>query len=692
MNNLSFKQLFISAIFCACAIFVNADIPANYYNNAEGLKGAALKSSLSQIIDGHTSKGYDGLYDIYEDSDNLNGKVWDMYSTCSWNHGSKVCGNYKNVCDCYNREHSIPQSWFGGSESGTMKSDAHHVIPSDGKVNGQRSNNPHGETNNGNSLGSNALGVSGTSSVPGYSGTVFEPDDQYKGDFARMYFYFVTRYQTSMPNIGDTRAFQQNTYPSLQPWFQTLMLKWHRQDPVSQKEIDRNDGVYRHQHNRNPFIDYPSLAEHIWGNKMNDNWSSNPIPEGPHISEPNDGMSVECSETPVNTTISEMITVKGGLLTGNLSVAISGTNAANFTTTNTTLTQASVESDNGAIITVRFTPTSLNNHTANLTISGGGLPDNVTITLTGKGTNDFKAVDASNFTESSFKANWSNDFGANSYILNVFSYASNGAVQDITLFTTSFSNESFNDGVTKNSGYSAFEQNTLRMGSGNNGCEIELPALDLSSDSVILTVNAKQYNNDADAKLYVEVNGTAKGEITTDGQMKAHSIIIGGGSQNSVITLSVNKSKRVFLQDITIKDRGEAISEIPLNGYPFNVGNNTTHTVTVPNFDETYYYNVTSVGGSNAKSNTIKVVYTPTTDNNNNIEENIIAYYNGSQIIIDGINDNSTINLYSINGSLIKSMNANSSTSIDMNNCAKGLYFLKIFNNTSSQSMKIIVK
>ena len=258
--------------FSVVSLSLLAEAPAGYYTKAVGTSKQGLKTALHQIISsGAKDLGYSNLYDIYAESDVTDdGKVWDMYSTCSWTPGQKKCGNYSKVCDCYNREHSIPQSWF--NEKSPMKSDAFHVYPTDGKVNGQRSNYPFGECSGGTSLGGKALGRLGNSTFSGYSGKVFEPDDQYKGDFARTYFYFVTRYQDKMSTMsGD--SFAKNTYPSLSSWSIDLFLKWHRQDPVSQKEIDRNDAVYGFQKNRNPFIDHPELAEYIWGNKMGQVWN-----------------------------------------------------------------------------------------------------------------------------------------------------------------------------------------------------------------------------------------------------------------------------------------------------------------------------------------------------------------------------------------------------------------------------------
>lgn len=251
---------------------MQAQAPATYYNSAYGKSGKALKTELHEIIkSGYVTKSYDFLYTIYEESDTRpDGKLWDMYSTCTWTHGQKKCGNYSTVCDCYNREHSIPQSWF--NERSPMVSDAHHIYPTDGRVNGQRGNDPFGECANGTTL-TNGLGRSGSSTFPGYSGRVFEPVDEYKGDFARTYFYFVTRYEDLMSTFStSSTSFSGNAYPSLNSWSIALFLKWHRQDPVSEKETVRNNAVYKHQKNRNAFIDHPILAEHIWGTLQGSAW------------------------------------------------------------------------------------------------------------------------------------------------------------------------------------------------------------------------------------------------------------------------------------------------------------------------------------------------------------------------------------------------------------------------------------
>ena len=241
-----------------------AAVPAGYYSSCENKGGQELLEALHSTIGTHTTVSYSALYDLYKTSDVYpeDGKIWDMYSTKHWDTGKEECGSYKKIGDCYNREHSFPKSWFDNKSP--MSSDAFHIYPTDGKVNGQRSNNPYGECAGGTSVASSggvkALGKLGKSTFNGYSGTVFEPDDEYKGDFARSYFYMAACYNNRIAS-WHSDMLAGNSYPAFREWAVELLLKWDRQDPVSQKEIDRNEAVYSRQHNRNPFIDHPELAQ-----------------------------------------------------------------------------------------------------------------------------------------------------------------------------------------------------------------------------------------------------------------------------------------------------------------------------------------------------------------------------------------------------------------------------------------------
>jgi len=242
-----------------------AQIPTGYYNTAAGLQGEPLRTALYNIIKGHSVKDYSTLWGYFQTTDNNSGLVWDMYTdnpsgttTYTYNFGSGQCGNYSGEGDCFNREHSFPKSWF--NDASPMYSDLFHLYPTDGWVNGKRSNYPYGEVNsptytssNGSKLGSNVF--------PGYSGTVFEPIDEYKGDFARTYFYMVTRYM----NVSSTWNSDMLTGDNLAGWAKTMLISWDALDPVSQKEIDRNNAVHDVQGNRNPYIDHPHWIDWVFG-------------------------------------------------------------------------------------------------------------------------------------------------------------------------------------------------------------------------------------------------------------------------------------------------------------------------------------------------------------------------------------------------------------------------------------------
>ncbi len=262
-NNIS-KFLLLAFLFIASQAFAQA--PSGYYDKADGKKGSALKTVLSEIISaGYNTISYDGLWTAYKTTDlRPDGKIWDMYSNITnFDPDRGHSGNYHDEGDVYNREHSFPKSWF--NEGKPMYSDLVHVVPTDGYVNNRRSNYPFGEVASVSYKSNDGFSkVGGCNSAIGYSGTVFEPNDEYKGDFARIYFYMATRYESQISSWSSPML-AGNKYPAYTDWALKMLLRWAKEDPVSQKEIDRNNGVYELQHNRNPFVDYPGLEQYVWG-------------------------------------------------------------------------------------------------------------------------------------------------------------------------------------------------------------------------------------------------------------------------------------------------------------------------------------------------------------------------------------------------------------------------------------------
>ncbi|MEE9349670.1 MAG: endonuclease [Flavobacteriaceae bacterium] len=265
---------FLLTLLVLSSLVLFSQVPSNYYNSANGLTGYALKTQLSSIIsNSHNPHSYSQLYTAYQTSDTDNyfendGTVLDMYSekpngsdSYNYNHtNSDHCGNYNSEADCYNREHIMPQSVF--SSASPMKADAHFVVPSDGYVNGQRGSLPFGEVQSASWTSTNGS-KRGSSATAGYSGQVFEPIDEFKGDIARMLLYFATRYESQVVNWNHTML-NGTSNQVYSDWFIALLLDWHTNDPVSQREIDRNNALYNYQTNANPFIDHPEWVNTIW--------------------------------------------------------------------------------------------------------------------------------------------------------------------------------------------------------------------------------------------------------------------------------------------------------------------------------------------------------------------------------------------------------------------------------------------
>lgn len=266
------KKLFIAAF--ACSFFLSysfAQAPAGYYDDAYGKTGEDLRTALHNIIKGHSVKNYDDLWNYFPSTDKKsNGQVWDIYSdnpsgtppyTFSYSVSADQCGNYSNEGDCFNREHSTPKSWF--NDASPMYSDLFQIYPTDGYVNNKRGNYPYGEVNSASWTSDNGSKI-GNSVVLGYSGVVFEPIDEYKGDIARTFFYMITRYQNVVSGWNG-EMYQGNT---LSGWAMKMLYDWDRNDPVSQKEIDRNNAIYNIQGNRNPFIDLNYFVFDIWDTQV----------------------------------------------------------------------------------------------------------------------------------------------------------------------------------------------------------------------------------------------------------------------------------------------------------------------------------------------------------------------------------------------------------------------------------------
>ena len=252
----------------SAVIDINDYTACNTAYNDEDASG--LLSALRTITSPGHSGDYDDLWTTYKKCYvRSDGKIFDYYSSIT-NYvpgGSAQGANYSKEGDSYNREHCIPKSWWGGSTS-NQGADPYIVVPTDGYVNSIRSNYTFGFVGNATKTFSNTKLGSGLSSY-GYTGTVFEPDDSVKGDFARIYFYAIAKYSGASGwrtgDGGKNFSGSDSTNYGLTDYAVKLFTKWHHDDPVSDWEISLNDKVSAIQGNRNPFIDHPEYANVLWG-------------------------------------------------------------------------------------------------------------------------------------------------------------------------------------------------------------------------------------------------------------------------------------------------------------------------------------------------------------------------------------------------------------------------------------------
>lgn len=604
MNCISRNCLLLVVLTCLFPFFVFAEIPAGYYDDAVGKSGEDLQKSLSTILNDANDVGYDGLWNLYKTTDRRSdGKVWDMYSdVTNYTFGTNQCGSYGSEGDCYNREHSVPQSWF--SERSPMKSDVWHVYPTDGKINGMRSNNPFGEVGSGASSSKNGFSKWGKCVTPGYSGTVFEPNDEYKGDFARTYFYFATRYKGVATSGYGAEVFS-SAYPYITKWQLDMLLRWHEQDPVSQKELDRNEAVYEsRQGNRNPFIDYPELVDLIFGDSRNIPF----MPDGgdaPYIEAPRNGSTVDMGIASVNSSspVTVQLSVRGRNIESAVSVEVGGNDSECFSVNRRELTADEV--NNGTTVELAYRSSVVGSHEAVLEISGGGLKSPIIVNLKGQAIDDFVALPAKDITKNSFVAVWTPKSEATDYELNVWydDYSSSAPEKDILDVTFSSKPDSWTY-----EGYTAVESGKLRLGSGKDDGSAISPVVDLSADDVSITVEASPYRTTDNSVLYILVDDEPVDEISLPEGTVTKTIPFKGGTKSSKITFKAEKDHRVYLHSVKVKSGGGS-TPVVLDGYPRRVGDVNEYMVSDLTPAVQYHYTVTPYIGEEAQSvsNTISV-------------------------------------------------------------------------------------
>ena len=219
------------------------------------LNGDELKQWLKiNFYDGkHTGLGYSGArLKMYSEIDNMDGRLTCVYSGYQLTYQSSMHTNPAPI----NCEHTVPQSFFDKDEP--MKSDLHHLFPTYDAWNSKRASYPFSEIDDNLTskwmYQSHSQSAIPTAEIELYSefySNRFEPREDHKGDCARAIFYFFTMYPTAVSDMS--RVADVN-----------MLYQWHLNDPVDQKERDRNAAIIQHQGNSNPYVEYPDLVQRAW--------------------------------------------------------------------------------------------------------------------------------------------------------------------------------------------------------------------------------------------------------------------------------------------------------------------------------------------------------------------------------------------------------------------------------------------
>lgn len=403
----------MAALTCLGA---SAAIPDGYYSSLNGKSGQALKDAIHELAIRHTTLSYGSLWAYFAETDcrdDDNSKVWDMYSDKTYYFRGGTSGVYG-----MHKEHSLPKSWWGGydeTQGYAGYTDINHLYPSDGDANMAKSNHPLGEV----STASFDNGVTKVGSPKtgqgGGSNSVFEPDDRYKGDFARTYFYMACAYQNYTWKY--TYMLTNNSWKSLNDWSINLLCRWARNDAVSDKEVSRNDAVQKHQNNRNPFIDFPELFEYIWGNRQGevfyvDDTNPQPVYDGdPELITPTQGTVLDFGEVAIGKSLDYVLYIKGRGLNNPLSLQLYRYDYEMFNISVTTVSRTAANSAEGYPLTITYTPTALGEHTTRLLISDGGLTGSVGVELRARCVpvptlSTLTAMPASGINGTNYTANW----------------------------------------------------------------------------------------------------------------------------------------------------------------------------------------------------------------------------------------------------------------------------------------------
>lgn len=678
------KRLWLICGFALNLLNVSGQIPEGYYESATGLAEGELKTALSEIIKKGKRLGYGSgsgkTWSGFEKTDlHPEGYVWDMYS-----YEKRVFPGNAKAPSGMNIEHSVAKSWWGGTNNDAYK-DLYHLNPSDSNANSARSNYPLGVVKDGKTVGSLKIGSNSYGNE--YSGNCFEPLDEYKGDFARAYMYMFTCYEDlTWTGTNAPTMLKNEKYPMLRPWAADLLLEWHRNDPVSDKELNRAEEIYKIQENRNPFIDYPEIAEYLWGDNVGQAFFFSEVTT-PVLISPRNNAHVQFEEINYQMTASEELLLQGKNIESPISLQLAGQDATLFHIDR--LVYQPEEVEQGVVITIVFNPFQASVAEAELIISGEGVKERK-VTLSATATENFQALPAENITETSFDAVWTTSSLTNRFYVEVYT-KEHTFQENVLIDNCNFATSLVGGWSSSNTVYfDDSEKLGVRLGTSSNGCKLISPEYDLSAGGTI-EFRAKRWNNDSNVEVQLYLNSNSIGAIPITNQYVTYSVDIPPTEGESKLSFEALKSKRLFISDVKIYSGGEIITDKVVDGFPKWIeGDNR---LTIPNLtpDVTYYYKVTPDIQSALASEEVMVKTETITSIEDFKASSIRISCDHHHVMIDSDYQNMNIKIYKLSGVIMKQINTKDYiTQFEL--AEAGVYFLQITTTEGCICRKMLVK
>ena len=681
-------------VLCVCSSVVYAD----YYSRAENLSDEQLKTVLHDIISANSVRysfgsgahhTWEGFYYTDRKEDN---SVWDMYSD-----NVRYFGDMFASIEGIDIEHTFPKSWWGGSVNDGYK-DLHLLTPADYSANRSKSNNAMGKV----TVASFDNGSFKVGKNPDYGDfKVFEPTDEYKGDFARIFFYVATCYQNYEWVLDNSKYGSYysltNSYLTFQPWQIELLLQWHRQDPVSEKELARHEEVYKIQGNRNPFIDYPCLVEYIWGNRKGQQFKSDEVLATsdlkylamtdrpgcdceisvPTLIRPLDGSVIHFEEQSRNEKTTQRIYMQTAQISGQVHFEIDDTTS--FTIKQSMLSAYTTNA--GTYLDISFMPATLGEHTAKLHITNQDI--DATIMLEGLCTTVFHAFDATDITKDGFTAQWS-DAEVDEYKLDVYKYpmlCHDSTALDINPLTIANIHAQYNDNFLLTGSVITY-QSMLKLGSLERHGDVSIVGLPLSENNH-LTGSATQYESDSQGSLLIIADNDTIGRYKLDSTLLEFDIDLPDDIEVLKFAQG-DTTQRILIGYLTLSTCHRKPTRQSVAGYPITTPA-LKHAVKYSLENDTVYYRVTPQDGH--ESDEIIVYYDPT-DVPNTYNSKIKYVTLDNKLYLLNL-DECYLTAYNVTGQSVFSAYHTSGTCI-IPLPTKGVYIIQINNNKATEHIKII--